>query len=88
MTRKDHDTTVIHTGNDSNGSAAWFVAGAALVVALIGGYFFVDGNTGGSSVNVDVNAPAVEAPAGGAGEPAIAPAGDASAGGDAAVDGN
>ena len=73
MTQKDHDTTVIHTGSDGSGGAAWFVIGAAVVVALIAGYLFFDGDPGGNA-----------APAGSA-----APSGgDAAAEGGAAVDAN
>jgi len=74
MTPKEHDTTVIHSGNESSGGAAWFVVGIALVIALIAGYFMIDGNGGSNSVSVDVNSPAAEAPAPTDSAPAAAPA--------------
>lgn len=62
MDTRDRDTTVVHTSGGRSG-ASWFLAGI-VVVALIVAAFFLLGDFGGErQVDVNVQAPAVEAPA-------------------------
>ncbi len=80
MADKEHDTTVINTGSDSGGGAVWFIAGAALIIALIVGIFYLGEPTGNSlDVNVGVETPAGDT--GSSGSDSSATGG--SAGGDA-----
>ena len=48
------------------GSGAVWAVVAVVLLFLLAWYFFFRGGDGGADVNVDVNTPAAEAPAGGA----------------------
>ena len=72
MAQKEHDTTVINTGDGSGSGAGWFFVGAFVVVAVILGYFYF-GQTGDRDIDVSVDLPKVEQPTTGA------PAGNAPA---------
>lgn len=65
MTNRDRETTVVHTGGSSG--AGWFIAGAIVIAAIIAGFFLYGGvfDGGGDKVNIEMQAPKVDTPAGG-----------------------
>jgi hypothetical protein len=71
MAYPDRETTVV---TSSGGGAGWFVAVLLLLAILVGAFFLFGGDffAGEREVNVDIDAPAVTAPA----VPEAAPAAD------------
>lgn len=69
MAQREHDRTVIHS-TGSGGSAGWFIAGGLIVAAIVAGVLLFGGEARNGDVDVNLEAPKVEAPAEGGGQPA------------------